>query len=124
MLTPEKHLNLEVSVLRISAIMLREVRKKGVVELERLRSVVLKRVGPDGESAFLAATHVVVVEPARLVDSLESLWALLRAAAIKPRMLNIIRGPSRTADLGVPSRLGAHGPLRVHVVLVGDPGAT
>jgi len=55
MLTPEKHLNLEVSALRISAIMLREVRKKGVVELERLRSVVLKRVGPDGESAFLAA---------------------------------------------------------------------
>jgi L-lactate dehydrogenase complex protein LldG len=74
------------------------------------------------ESGFLAATHVVVVEAARLVDSLESLWTRLRDEGSQPRMLNIIRGPSRTADLGVPSRLGAHGPLRVHVVLVGDPG--
>jgi L-lactate dehydrogenase complex protein LldG len=69
------------------------------------------------ESAFLAATHVVVVEPAQLVDSLESLWARLRGL-VRPRMLNLVLGPSRTADLGVPSRLGAHGPLRVHVILI------
>jgi L-lactate dehydrogenase complex protein LldG len=86
--------------------------------------VVVLASGTDhaAESAFLAATHVVVVEPAQLVDSLESLWVRLRDEGSTPRMLNIIRGPSRTADLGVPSRLGAHGPLRVHVVLAGDSG--
>ncbi len=71
------------------------------------------------ESAFLAATHVIVVRADQLVDSLQSLWPRIRAAGERPpRMINIILGPSRTADLGVPSRLGAHGPLRVHVVLV------
>jgi hypothetical protein len=59
MLTPEKHLNLDVSALRISAIMLREIKKKGVVELERLRAVVLRRVGSDGEPAFLAALSLL-----------------------------------------------------------------
>jgi len=72
------------------------------------------------ESAFLAATHVVVAREAQLLAGMDELWPLLRAAGPPPRMLNIVRGPSRTADLGVPSRLGAHGPLRVHVVLVGS----
>jgi L-lactate dehydrogenase complex protein LldG len=72
------------------------------------------------ESAFLAATHVVVAPAGLLVDGLGDLWPLLRARGALPRTLNIVRGPSRTADLGVPSRLGAHGPLRVHVVLVGE----
>ena len=73
------------------------------------------------ESSFVAATHIVVVEAPRLIDSMDALWARLRAAGALPRMTNVILGPSRTADLGVPSRLGAHGPLRVHVILVGEP---
>jgi L-lactate utilization protein LutC len=32
--------------------------------------------------------------------------------------MNWIVGPSRTADLGVPSKLGAHGPGRVHIIIV------
>lgn len=55
MLTPRKHLNLDVSVLRISAIMLRELAKRGVIELERMRGIVIRRTGPDGELAFLQA---------------------------------------------------------------------
>jgi hypothetical protein len=55
MLTPRKHLNLDTSVLRISAIMLRELRKRGVMEFERLRGVVIRRVGTDGEITFLPA---------------------------------------------------------------------
>lgn len=84
--------------------------------------VVVLASGPEhaSESAFLAATHVVVVDEAQLVDSLDSLWQRVRAAGPMPRMLNVVRGPSRTADLGVPPRLGAHGPLRVHVIVVGQ----
>ena len=85
--------------------------------------VIVMASGPRhlSESAFLAATHVVVVPSEQMLDSLEALWARLREADIPPRMINLILGPSRTADLGVPSRLGAHGPLRVHVLLVDEP---
>ena len=47
MLAPRKHLNLDVSVLRISSIMLRELSKRGVLEFERLRQIVERRVGAD-----------------------------------------------------------------------------
>lgn len=57
MLTPRKHLDLDVSVLRVSSLLLRELRKRGVVEFERLRSVVIKRVGPNGELSFLPALN-------------------------------------------------------------------
>jgi ABC-3C biological conflict system middle component len=55
MLTPRKHLNLDVSVLRIAAIMLRELNKRGVVGLERLRGVILRRAGADADLSFLPA---------------------------------------------------------------------
>lgn len=55
MFTPRKHLSLDVSALRVSALILRELKKKGVVEIERLRGIIIKRVGPDGELAFLPA---------------------------------------------------------------------
>ena len=58
MLTPRKSLNLEASVLRISALMLRELQKRGVVEFERLRALVVRRVGSDGEPVFLSAYHL------------------------------------------------------------------
>jgi hypothetical protein len=48
MLTPNKSLNLDTSVLRVSALMLRELQKRGVIEFERLRGFILRRVGSDG----------------------------------------------------------------------------
>jgi hypothetical protein len=54
-LSARKHLNLDASVIRISAIMLRELARKGVVEFERLRALVVRRVGPDGDVMFLPA---------------------------------------------------------------------
>lgn len=59
MLIPKKHLNLDVSVLRVSAIMLQELKKRGVVGFERLREKVIKRVGPDGELVFLPALNLL-----------------------------------------------------------------
>ncbi len=85
--------------------------------------VMVSGPGHAAESVMLAATHVAVVRAAQMVDSLEALWQRVRAADLPPRTLNLILGPSRTADLGLPIRLGAHGPLRVHVVLIDPPAA-
>lgn len=72
------------------------------------------------EYQFLAQTHIVVLPSQYLLVDFESLWTLARKKFANgwPRMLNWIVGPSRTADLGVPSKLGAHGPARLHVVIV------
>lgn len=80
--------------------------------------VMASGAGHAAESAFLAATHVAVVRAQLMLESLEALWSRMREEGIPPRMINLILGPSRTADLGLPIRLGAHGPLRVHVILI------
>jgi ABC-3C biological conflict system middle component len=59
MLTPRKHLDLDTSVLRVSSLMLREMQKRGVWEFDKLRTFVLRRVGPDGELAFLPALDLL-----------------------------------------------------------------
>jgi len=74
------------------------------------------------ELQFLAATHIVIVPAGRIFADYEALWAFVgnEFAAGMPRSMNWIVGPSRTADLGVPSRLGAHGPARLHLLIVDD----
>jgi len=71
---------------------------------------------------FLAETHIVILRAARLFATLADLWDGMRAEAqggFMPREFCLVTGPSRTADLGVPAKLGAHGPARVHVLLLG-----
>ena len=76
---------------------------------------------------FLPDTHIVVLGAARIVGTYEETWRSLRAAAGDdgplPRTVNWITGPSRTADIEQTLLLGAHGPRRLHIVLVdGDDG--
>ena len=57
-----------------------------------------------------------------LVGDDESVFAKLRAAygaGAVPRTVNFITGPSRSADIEQTLLLGAHGPRRLHVVVVG-----
>lgn len=69
---------------------------------------------------FVPDDHVVVLEAANIVAYFEDAWALLRRRAEgMPRATNIISGPSRTADVEQTIQLGAHGPRRVHVLIVG-----
>jgi len=50
---------------------------------------------------------------------MEDAWALLRTEhAAMPRAVNFISGPSRTADIEQTVTLGAHGPYRVHILLL------
>ena len=83
--------------------------------------------GPGGPSSlnFLPETHVVVLPAERIVGSYEDGWDLLRQRfgdGTMPRTVNFITGPSRSADIEQTIQLGAHGPRRLHIVLVGDGG--
>ncbi|WP_018991817.1 LutC/YkgG family protein [Aromatoleum toluclasticum] len=69
---------------------------------------------------FVPDDHVVVLDAGAIVGHFEEAWEVLRARAEgMPRATNIISGPSRTADVEQTIQLGAHGPRRVHVIIVG-----
>ncbi len=71
---------------------------------------------------ILPDNHVVIVFADDLVGDYESVFAKLRAAygaGAAPRTRNFITGPSRSADIEQTLLLGAHGPRRLHVVVVG-----
>jgi L-lactate dehydrogenase complex protein LldG len=70
---------------------------------------------------FLPDNHIVVVFADDVVGDYESVFARLRAAegaGSAPRTLNFITGPSRSADIEQTLLFGAHGPRRLHIVLV------
>jgi len=70
-------------------------------------------------TSLLPETHVAVVPVSRIVRTMEDGWDLLRRErGVLPRQVNFISGPSRTADIEMTLVLGAHGPFRVHVILV------
>jgi L-lactate dehydrogenase complex protein LldG len=74
---------------------------------------------------FLPDTHIVVLHAGQIVASYEDGWDLLRVrtqdgAPALPRTVNLITGPSRTGDIEQRIQLGAHGPRRLHIVLVED----
>jgi L-lactate dehydrogenase complex protein LldG len=78
--------------------------------------------GADTPSAttLLPETHVAVVLADRVVDTMEDAFARVRKErGILPRALNLISGPSRTGDIEQTIVLGAHGPFRVHILVVG-----
>jgi L-lactate dehydrogenase complex protein LldG len=69
---------------------------------------------------FLPDTHIVLVYADQVVATYEDGWDQLRAAGVMPRAINLITGPSRTGDIEQRIELGAHGPRRLHIVLVDD----
>src|SRR3989338_8220522 len=69
--------------------------------------------------SLLPETHIALLPVARLVAHMEDGWDLLRAElGNMPRAINFVSGPSRTADIEQTVTLGAHGPYRVHIVLL------
>jgi len=79
--------------------------------------------GPDHPVTLnlLPDTHVVVLREADIVGGYEEIWARLRQRYGKdcmPRTVNTITGPSRTGDIEQTIELGAHGPRRMHILVV------
>lgn len=77
--------------------------------------------GPDNPVTltFLGETHFVALREADLCGGFEDFWRAWRARGLDPRTLNLVTGPSRSADIGQVLQLGAHGPIALHVFVVG-----
>lgn len=72
-------------------------------------------------TSLLPETHIAIVPASRIVRTMEDAWDLLRQErGHLPRQVNFVSGPSRTADIEMTLVIGAHGPFRVHVIVVGD----
>jgi len=69
---------------------------------------------------FLPDTHIVLVYADQVVATYEDGWDRLRTDGGMPRAINFITGPSRTGDIEQRIELGAHGPRRLHIILVDD----
>ncbi|WP_119167389.1 LutC/YkgG family protein [Algihabitans albus] len=81
--------------------------------------------GPKGPTTlnFLPENHIVVLKTSQVVGAYEEAWDRMRRtqdARTLPRTVNLITGPSRTGDIEQTIQLGAHGPRRLHILLVED----
>ena len=71
---------------------------------------------------FLPETSIVVLEASTVAGDYESIWATLRrryGKGVLPRTVNMVTGPSRSADIEQKLQLGAHGPRNLHIIIVG-----
>lgn len=85
--------------------------------------------GPERPTTLnlLPDTALVFLRASRIVGALEDAWALLRAehrdgrtGGALPRNVMLVTGPSRSADIEQTLELGAHGPRRLHILLLDD----
>lgn len=68
---------------------------------------------------LLPDTEIVVLDTSDVVGPYEDAFDRLRGAGGMPRNVMLVTGPSRSADIERTLELGAHGPRRLHVILVG-----
>ena len=91
----------------------------GVVE----SGTIIQLSGPENPTTlnFLPEAHIVVLEAPALFASYEEAWTTLRGVygeGAMPRTVNMISGPSRTADIEQTIVRPAHGPKNMHVIIV------
>ena len=84
--------------------------------------VIIPRRGVSRLVSLLPPVHVAIVERGQVLPSLDELFTLRRDDFIRGDFgsyMNLITGPSRTADIEYTIVTGVHGPGEVHMVLVG-----
>ena len=82
--------------------------------------------GPESPTRnnFLPDHHLVVLRVDQVVATYEDGFDRMReAGAAPPRTINFVTGPSRTGDIEQKIELGAHGPRRLHIVLIDEDAA-
>ena len=98
-----------------------EVALTGVFAGVAETGTLIMRSGPEHPTTlnFLPDSHLVVIRKSQIVGSYEDAWDKIRDGKM-PRTVNFITGPSRTGDIEQTIFMGAHGPRRMHIVLVED----
>ena len=86
--------------------------------------VIIPRRGVSRLVSLAPPVHIALVEPEQVVESLDDLLALrrleyMRSRGRMPTYMNLISGPSRSADIEQTITIGVHGPGEVHLVLIG-----
>ena len=79
--------------------------------------------GPESPTTlnFLPDHHIVLLPQSQITGSYEDAWAALRnGSKDMPRTVNWVTGPSRSADIEQTLLLGAHGPRRLHILILND----
>jgi L-lactate dehydrogenase complex protein LldG len=85
--------------------------------------VLLPRQGLSRLVSLVPPVHVVLVRPFEVLETLDDLFVLRRLAyhhgdGDMGSYMNIITGPSRTADIEQTIVIGVHGPKEAHMILL------
>jgi L-lactate utilization protein LutC len=73
---------------------------------------------------FMVRHHFALIRRDQIVPYLEDLWGMLRTldSRLRPRrVVNMIGGPSATADVEATLTVGAHGPCRFELLVIDGP---
>jgi L-lactate dehydrogenase complex protein LldG len=85
--------------------------------------VIPSGAGQPRAASLLPPVHIAVVRATQIVTDLEAYFGGLKAVGLEQFRASanvvVVTGSSRTADIGQELILGAHGPIAVHVVLIG-----
>lgn len=84
--------------------------------------VLLPRKGVSRVVSLLPPVHIAVVEAGQVLPSLDELFTLCRQDFLDGDIgsyMNLISGPSRSADIEYQLVTGVHGPGEVHMILLG-----
>ena len=84
--------------------------------------VIVPKAGSSRLVSLLPPVHIALIERGQVLPSLDELFTLRRRDFVNGQSrsyMNLITGPSRTADIEYKLVTGVHGPGEVHMVLIG-----
>jgi len=77
--------------------------------------------GPNSRSSwhFRPGREFILIDHSRILPRFEDVIARIEKLAGIPATINLVTGPSRTADIEQTIELGAHGPREIHILIIG-----
>lgn len=77
--------------------------------------------GPNARSSwhFRPGREFILIEHSRILPRFEDVLANIDTRSGIPATINLVTGPSRTADIEQTIELGAHGPREIHILIIG-----